>query len=189
MRHGWFEIPGIQTGEHTLKGRLGAILPNVRRNVLGANILDVGCAEGLMSKWLIDVCRANSVDGIDCHEPYLEMARKLMPGYDARFFHVDLNFLALWREQNPGVLRARYDLVLATCIVQKMARPADFLRQLADLSGNLILIQAPAEVIKDERSSYVPVHITNTLAPEFTPISRVMSYVGDFLAVYQRSRL
>lgn len=164
MRHGWFEVAGLQTGEHTLKARLHAIPPVLRERAKGASVLDLGCAEGLLGTWLLDNCRAVLVHGIDVEEPFLERARELAGERNATFFRADLNYLDVWIAENPGVLLPQYDIVLALCIAKKMAQPERFLRTAASLCGDMLAIETPEPVIVDGRSAFRPVDITAELA-------------------------
>lgn len=147
VRHGWFEMPGIQSGEHTLKARIKGLSP-LLPYCEGGTILDVGCAEGLIGRWLYYTGAARMLHGIDKHPPFLEMARKICPG---TFFEVDLDFLPAWIETSP--LQPKYDVVIALCIAQKMSDPESFIRILADRCRKAFVLHLPDRVIADPRSA------------------------------------
>src|SRR5574340_482186 len=140
--HPWFTIDGVQAGKYRLKDRLFP-LDQVRKQARGASVLDLGCAEGLLSKWLVDVWGAKHITGIEKYEPYVDMARRVMRDYDAAYHVVDLDFFETWHENNPGALLPRYDIVLALRIIQKLARPAAFIKYLAPLVCKYLVVQVP----------------------------------------------
>lgn len=162
MRRGWFEVVGIQSGEHQLKYRLDALPEIVRERARNSSILDLGCAEGLLSTWLIDNCAAKSADGLEIHMPYIEMGRSLAGRRPVRFFQVDLNNLAFWSSLHP-VLQPKYELVLALCVAQKMGEPDRFLEEASAFSSDMVVIEVPDRAISDPRSSYKTVDVTETM--------------------------
>jgi 2-polyprenyl-3-methyl-5-hydroxy-6-metoxy-1,4-benzoquinol methylase len=185
MRHGWFEVAGLQTGEHTVKNRLHALPTILRERAKGATILDLGCAEGLLGTWLLDNCGAALVHGVDIEEPFLERGRELAGERNATFFRADLNYLDVWIGENPGVLLPQYDIVLALCIAKKMAQPERFLRTAASLCGDILAIETPEPVIVDSRSAFRPVDIAEFLSScGFDCIQK--PEVGPFRALFRR---
>jgi predicted TPR repeat methyltransferase len=179
MRHGWFQIAGIQTGERTLKEAvkgLGAIAKAAKN----ATVLDLGCAEGLVGKWLIDSAGARTVHGLDLHEPFLEMAQQLHADYGnrAQFFHADLDHFEAWLAHNPNALLPRYDIVLALRIVQKLARPERFLQLIAGMCGRMLALNLPDDVIDDRRSGNVIVNPSAVLAGDFELVDSTREAIG-----------
>lgn len=169
-RHGWFEIAGVQSGERKLKERIRGLTPLLAA-VRGGSVLDLGCAEGMIGKWLIEAGGAASVLGLDKHEPFLETAREVFAGDPrASFVACDFDAFDEWRAANP--LQERYDVVLALNIIHKLARPADFLKEVARLAGRMLAIALPADVIDDERSGNVQVDPVKLLRGKFQLISR-----------------
>jgi 2-polyprenyl-3-methyl-5-hydroxy-6-metoxy-1,4-benzoquinol methylase len=160
--HGWFEIPGLQTGERDLNERIAPLRPLLRWTK-GATILDLGCAEGLIGKWLIDHGGAKLLHGIDKHPPYLDTARKLLPRskYKAKFDVCDFDH---WRDQRDALkLRPSYDIVLALNVIQKLQHPREFLLDVAALAKSIFVYSGPARILEDVRSGNVPVHIEREL--------------------------
>lgn len=153
MKHGWFEIAGLQTGEHTLKNRirgLNYLIPHLR----DSSILDVGSAEGLLGSWLHRHAGAKTLHCLEMHDPFIETGMECVP--EATFFKVDLNYLAAWMKANPGALLPGYKVVLCMCIAQKMGDPAAFLKILVGLCQKFFVLHLPAVVIEDERSGKRP---------------------------------
>lgn len=168
--HGWFEIPGRQTGERHIKERirgLAALLPAAK----GADILDLGCAEGLIGRWVLEAGHGASLRGLDKHGPYIETARQLVGGRSGvRFDVCDFDEFETWREHNE--LLPRYGIVLALNIVHKLAKPAEFLTAIAGLSGSILALSLPADVIDDPRSGNVKADPQKLLRSQFDLIAR-----------------
>lgn len=189
LGHGWFSLAGIQTGEFDLKDRLYTFEDRkTRKRARGSTILDLGCAEGLLSKWLLDTCGAKSVHGLDRFEPYVKMARSLMRNYDAKYEVCDFDLFDTWRELNPGFLSPKYDLVLLLRVLQKLARPAEFLKTAAALAGKSLLLQVPQRVLLDARSNYVPIDVVTLLASEFKLVVSRERGDGEFTGLFDRKQ-
>lgn len=170
MNHGWFEIPGVQSGERKLKERIRGLAP-LPPFARGASVLDLGCAEGLIGKWLFEAGGASSLLGLDKHEPYLQTAREVFASEPRATFKVcDFDQFAAWRETNE--MQDRYDVVLALNIVHKLAQPAQFLGDISQLAGKVLAIAVPADVINDARSGHTPVDPVAALRGRFEMVSR-----------------
>lgn len=180
-RHGWFSIAGIQTGERSLKEAVIG-LNKVAAAAPGATVLDLGCAEGLVGKWLLDSFKAKLVHGLELHPPYIEMANLLhgFPVYDGRikFFACDLDHFEVWQKMNPGVLLPRYDIVMALRILQKLTRPREVLLQIAALADNILALNLPEAIIDDRRSGHVPVDPVEALRDQFELIDQTQAKLG-----------
>ena len=155
LPEGWFKIDGIQEGKWTLKNRLTGlgVLANQQ-----ADILDVGCAEGLIGEWLMN--RGNAtLHGLERHGPFIERARSLMRNYPetrVRFFQVDLNYIQAWLDLNPNALRPHYGIVLCLLVLHKVTHPEIVLKLLADRVARYLALHLPNPVINDPRSSNQP---------------------------------
>jgi len=149
MKHGWFEIDGLQTGEHKLEGRLNG-LRMLADHAKDATILDLGCAEGLIGSWLYDQGPALLVDGVDQYPAYLKTARALHANDSHfRFFGCNLNEdfdNLLWS------LLPSYDIVLCLCLAHKFQHPREFLLKAARLCNRFFALHLPDDIINDARS-------------------------------------
>lgn len=151
MKHGWFEIDGLQTGEHRLETRLHG-LRMLASHVEDKTILDLGCAEGLISSWLYDQGPARRVDAIEKHLPFLNTARAMHLSNRAfRFFQCDVNDQEfddlILTKLLPG-----YDIVLCLCLAQKLKHPREFLLKAARLCNRFFALHLPYDIINDVRS-------------------------------------
>jgi 2-polyprenyl-3-methyl-5-hydroxy-6-metoxy-1,4-benzoquinol methylase len=180
---GWFSIAGVQKGKYDLKDRI-ANLGTMRPRASGVTILDLGCAEGLIGKWLVDSSGANTLHGLDLHEPYIEMAQSLMRDYDARFLHADFDHFETWLDVNREALLPQYDIVMALRVVQKLAKPDRFLSLIKPLVKKWFVIHVPTNPIDDARSGHKTVDITEVLKPEF----KLIEYKdgAEFCGIYER---
>lgn len=141
---GWFataDRPGDRTLEMQMLG-LDPLLDECK----GANILDVGCAEGLISIELAK--RGAEVTGVDIVESHIEMARHLRGHLSCRFEIQDAN------EYQPD----DYDIILLLAIMHKLKDPSRACARFANAAKNLVVMRLPPEhapSIVDERSGYV----------------------------------
>jgi 2-polyprenyl-3-methyl-5-hydroxy-6-metoxy-1,4-benzoquinol methylase len=169
-RHGWFDIPGVQTGERKLKERIRGLTP-LLAVARGGSVLDLGCAEGMIGKWLMEAGGAVSLLGLDKHAPFLETAREVFAeDRRATFAACDFDQFEEWRALNP--LQETYDVVLALNIIHKLARPAQFLGEISRLTRGMLAIALPADVINDARSGNMPVDPVSMLRGKFALVSR-----------------
>jgi SAM-dependent methyltransferase len=166
MLKGWFVIPGVQHGVRDLRERTDPLRP-LLAHTRGATILDLGCAEGMISKWLVDEGRARLVHGLELHPPYVETARKMMPRpqYKARFDVCDLNHFE--RDTATAGLLPGYDIVLALNVIQKLFDPRAMLLKAAGYANKFFVYSGPAAVIRDNRSNFVEVDVQKELLNTF----------------------
>lgn len=163
--HGWFEIPGVQTGERNLTERTTPLRP-LLKFAPGASVLDLGCAEGLIGLWLMDH-GAKSLDGVEKHVPWIETAQRIAKErghknawfYEGDFDHMDLE---------ESIFRADYDIVLCLNVAQKLKEPGEFIRRAAAKSGNIFVYSGPGKVLKDVRSGNRSFDIAKLLGDQWT---------------------
>lgn len=138
MRHGWLEIPGVQTGDRSLDEQIAALRPALAE-CNGKTVLDLGCAEGLIS---LEFSKAGAsyVLGIDCVDEHLRIACEQCRGHNVAFKKMQL-FKA-----NPDT-PADFDIVLALGIIHKMQFPERLLRFAARSARSLLLLRSGAGAI------------------------------------------
>jgi SAM-dependent methyltransferase len=135
MKHGWFEIPGIQTGPRTLREQMMGLEP-LLKIVRGKSVLDLGTAEGLIAAQLA-ANGASPVHAVDCNQQILDMARSVNKKLAIRFEWCDLN------HGLPKWLMPQYDVVLALAIIHKMTDPVRAAVNYAQRTRELLVIRLP----------------------------------------------
>lgn len=131
-RHGWFVIPGVQSGDRTIEEqRTGVELAIAECS--GKTVLDLGCAEGLLS---LEFAKAGAklVHGIDSLSAHLVVAQDLCASHRCiTFEQQDLN--------EPKTLRRTYDIVLALGVAHKLTEPVLGIRYAAAHAKSLVLVR------------------------------------------------
>ncbi len=116
---GWFIIPGVQDGDRTFEEQFTG-LEDACEEAAGKTVLDLGCAEGLISAEFAK--RAKSVVGVDVLDDHLAIARQLFGHVpNLSFMKCDLRMLATNPEQLDAVPAC--DIVLACGVVHKLREP------------------------------------------------------------------
>jgi len=167
----------------------------VRQAAAGAAVLDLGCAEGIISLELAK-SGARLVHGVELLGDRLIVAEKMFgaqfPGLERQFIAWDLDrFENLFLDATPDApqegkfLATRYDIVLCLAIAQKLSKPARFLRMASALCSNLMAVRLPYPIIHDKRSFYVQVNVTKMLSTEFELIQETEGYPHDPRRRYQ----
>ena len=191
---GWFKIPDVQEGMFPLDRQIRG-LDIVRQAAPGATVLDLGCAEGLIS---LEMAKAGArlVHGVDLVGDRLMVAENLFatqfPEQARQFFEWDLTrFENLFLEVTPdatrkgGSLATRYDIVLCLAVAQKLSTPGRFLRMASALCSDIMAVRLPYPVIDDPRSFNIPVNVTKMLSEEFVLIQETEGYPSDVTRPYQ----
>jgi 2-polyprenyl-3-methyl-5-hydroxy-6-metoxy-1,4-benzoquinol methylase len=160
-RHrGWFTLPGHK-GDRTLEQQtkgLDAI------DFKGKTVLDVGCAEGVLSLWCLGA-GAKYVRGIDIRRDFIVKATQLAldagvygrtakSGRMARFAVVDINKVPKTPAEKPV-----FDIVLMLGVLHKVTDPSFVCRQHAALARETVVIRLPpdgAPVITHPNNGNVP---------------------------------
>ena len=138
-RKGWFIIPGVQHGDRTVEQQQQG-LQDALAEARGKTVLDLGCAEGLLS---IEFAKAGAVEvhGIELLADHLAVARSISKGYpQISYRQGHLDDLAL-SEPTPK----QFDIVLALGVIHKPHDPNVPLRYAIDSTRNLLLLRAPAK--------------------------------------------
>jgi 2-polyprenyl-3-methyl-5-hydroxy-6-metoxy-1,4-benzoquinol methylase len=190
----WFKIPGVQDGRWGLDRQMAG-LDVVRRAASGASVLDLGCAEAMVSLELAE-SGAKLVHGVELEAGRLRVAEQIFekecPRVARQFIEWDLSrfdelFLDVTPDSRPGqpLLRTRYDIVLCLAIAQKLPNPGRFLRLAATLCTDIIAVRLPYPVIDDARSLHVPVDVKRMLMDEFDLVQETEGYPRDLNRPYK----
>jgi hypothetical protein len=185
---GWFKIGDVPNGKVDLSRQLRG-LDIIRAHAKGAAVLDLGCAEGLISLKLAE-SGARLIHGIELIGERLTAAEQLFsqqyPHVERRFIPWDLSrfdelVLDVTPDSKPGqpALLTRYEIVLCLAIAQKLPNPGRFLRLASILSSDWIAIRLPYPIIDDPRSFNIPVDVSRMLSNEFDLIQATEGYPFD----------
>lgn len=154
MAERWFQIPGEARGDRALAEQLQGLTP-LLAEVRGRTVLDLGCAEGLISQACLDA-GASRVLGVEIVRAHVGIARRLCAGRPAAFDCEDLDVYCA-HALRDGTF-GRYDVVLALAVLHKLARPATVAKFICAAALRLAVIRYPAAsphgVLCDKRSEY-----------------------------------
>lgn len=146
MRRGWFKMHD-QDGDRTLHDQLKGL---DRIDWSGKTVLDLGCAEGLISKYAAQ-SGASGVTGIEIVPGHVERAIKECDCHPCTFECADLN---TWSSE------AKYDIVLMLAILHKLKNPSAALERFLRNARELVVMRLPPKkapwMIVDARSKLVP---------------------------------
>lgn len=155
-KQGWFTTQG-RPGDRTLESQkigLGRLYAAVR----GKTLLDVGCAEGLLTMDLVSAGGAVAAHGVEIVKGHVEVAHKLQDTLPICFEQGDAN---AWIPQR------QYDVVTLLAILHKLTNPSAACARFAAVARELVVIRLPplhAPTIIDERSGNNPHHIGTVMA-------------------------
>lgn len=139
MDRGWFSIAGVRPGDRTLKEQMIG-LDLALKEARGKTVLDLGCAEGLISREFAKA-GAKSVLGIELLASHLAVAKvQCRDVPQVQFVQAHLGDYIKARESFP-----QYDIVLALGIIHKLEDPAIPLRFAAQSARSLVVFRAPAK--------------------------------------------
>jgi trans-aconitate methyltransferase len=130
-RKGWFKTDE-QDGDRTLAEQMTG-LDLLLRLVLNKSVLDVGCAEGLISSVLHDA-GARSVHGIDVVQEHIRVARSLAGTRRISFETADA------QTYRPT---KRYDIVVMLAVLHKLPDPPAAAIKFADAALDTCVIRLP----------------------------------------------
>lgn len=145
LKKGWFIIPGIQRGDRVLRQQLLG-LETLADRFKGRDVLDLGCAEGLIGRHCADAWKAASVDGVTRVSYEIEEAERQCAGRPMRFLNCDLRkpdqCTLLEKELLPS-----YHVVLLLSILHKVKDPMRLLEWAVRFARELVVIRLPAPTI------------------------------------------
>jgi len=145
MHKGWLKIPGVQDGDRTVEEQLLG-LDTIADRFRGANVLDLGCAEGLIGRHCVDAWGAASVDGVTSVQYEIDEAQRQCVGRPMQFYRCDLR----WPDEIARLearLRLSYDVLLLLSILHKVRDPMRLLEWVVRYAAGIVVIRLPAPII------------------------------------------
>jgi len=134
-KKGWLEIPGVQSGDRTLKEQMLG-LESALAECDGKTVLDLGCAEGLIALEFAKA-GAKSVFGCDYKQQFIEVANQqavLNPELPVTFEYAEINEKTTFPQ---------FDIVLALAILHKLDNPSAGVELCCKVAKELIVIRLP----------------------------------------------
>lgn len=164
---GWYICDGLRDGDRTLEQQILGLTPLVPTAVdpatgpvagsgdgalAGKSVLELGCAEGLMSQWFVDVCHATSVHAVEIKAlQHLGIAADLAKGKPIKFIAGDCD---KWRPKQA------YDVSVALALLHKLQDPLACLSVMAEATKEMVVVRLPSActpwVITDARTKFKP---------------------------------
>lgn len=180
MGKGWFITDG-RLGDRTLKQQLVG-LDELFQACPGKTVLDVGCAEGLIS---IELAKrgAVAVHGVEIVSEHVEVGNKLRGGLPVTLEVGDANTWAPKRD---------YDIVIMLALLQKVRDPSSVCARFAAAARDGVVLRLPpkhAPVVIDERSSNKPHDVDAAMrACGFAPKLILAGTFDEWIGYYERVR-
>ena len=138
LRHGWFVIPDVQTGDRTVEQQTKALAPAIAE-CAGKSILDIGCAEGLVGREFVRA-GARCCLGIDTVQDHIHVAMSQCEGLPMSFHLASIAQFENEPIPNPfGV--EQYDIVLALGVAHKLEHPRVAIEVAARYCKDLMLLR------------------------------------------------
>lgn len=176
----WFNV-GADKGDRTIDQQLIG-LDRLFATVPGKSVLDLGCAEGLIS---IELARrgALAVQGVEIRADHVAVGRKLVGDLPVALTAADLN---TWQ---PTI---SYDIVIALALLHKLKNPSAACAAFCEASSGLVVIRTPPKVdpwvIVDERSGNKPHDIGKVLrANGFALSEQLAGTFGEVIGYWERT--
>lgn len=140
MRKGWFRIPGVQDGDRDVATQLKGLAPALAA-ARGKNVLDLGSAEGMISREFA-IAGARRVFGVEIIAEHVRAAEALCRKFpQCQFLASDvMNWIA---ELEHRGLMPRFDIVLALAVYHKVRDPARMVAFSADVADELLVVRLP----------------------------------------------
>lgn len=175
---GWFDTAG-RPGDRTLKQQLTGLDELIAR-VEGKTVLDIGCAEGLISLQLFDE-GASAVHGLEIVAEHVKVANKLRGDRAVTFEIADASDYKPVRQ---------YDIVIMLALLQKLRDPSTTCKRFADAAREMVVVRLPpatAPTVIDARSGGYPHHIGTVLQSCGFMLKNVqLGHLNEWVGYYER---
>lgn len=154
-KEGWFHTKG-RVGDRTLTQQLMG-LDLLFESCKGKTVLDIGCAEGLIS---IELAKrgALAVHGVEIVPGHVDVGNKLRKGLPVTLEVGDANE---WKPKRD------YDIVIMLALLHKLKDPTAGCVRFAARAREMVVLRLPplhAPTIIDERSGFEPHNVAMPMA-------------------------
>lgn len=180
---GWFHTEGRE-GDRTIEQQMQGLSP-LWPIIYDKSVLDIGCAEGLISVECIHH-GARHVRGIEIVPGHVDVARSLsrtLPYGSIAFQVADANSFV------PSV-GCQYDVVLMLAILHKLRDPVACCKRFAEAATEMCVIRLPPETaptVVDSRSGSVPFDINAAMEQCGFVLERVtLGHLAEWTGYYRR---
>lgn len=136
-RHGWFRVVG-QHGDRSVEEQLKGLAPALAA-CKGKTVLDLGCAEGAISREFAKA-GAKTVVGIELLSDHLAVARQICNGLPVQLIQSELKE---WIEAHAEP--QQFDIVLALSIAHKLHDPGQLLTFAARSCREMLVFRGPGK--------------------------------------------
>jgi SAM-dependent methyltransferase len=178
VKAGWFHTPG-RPGDRHLDEQLTGLYP-LLAYCYGKSVLDVGCAEGLISH---ELARrgALAVHGLEIVPGHVDVANTLRGDLPCTFEVADANDYAPARS---------YDIVVMLALLHKLRDPSAACRRFASVARSMVVLRLPpvgAPFIVDPRSNN-QVHDIEAVMQDvgFKRMSVGCGHLNEWVGTYRR---
>jgi trans-aconitate methyltransferase len=176
----WFKFDGRE-GDRTLDQQMLG-LGLLMRSVKNATVLDVGCAEGLITIEMAKV-GATALHGIEIRPQAVTDANALRGDLPITFEQGDMNS---WLPQR------NYDVVVMLAILHKLKDPLTVLDKLLYRCRDLAVLRLPPRsdnpVVHDARSGSKRINLKSAFTSNgFTQIHWTPGYLDEWVGYYRRT--
>lgn len=180
MGKGWFVTAG-RPGDRTLAQQLVG-LEHLMKCVPGKTVLDVGCAEGLISIKMAEA-GALAVYGVEIVAEHVKVGHKLRGFLPVSIEVGDAN---TWKPFTD------FDIVIMLALLQKVRDPSAVCARMAAAARELVVLRLPPEnglTIIDARSGNVPHDINRVMQlAGFELFERLAGTFGEDITYWHRVR-
>lgn len=150
-------------------------------NVKGKTVLDLGCAEGLISIKLAQN-GAVAVHGVEVVGEHVAVGNKLRGALPVTFEHADLNH---WRPKR------QYDIVIALALLHKLKNPTAACADFVAAARHSVVMRLPpqhAPTVIDDRSGNQPHHLGSVMKNAgFSPQEEHYGgHFGEYVGIWVR---
>ena len=149
---GWYRIDGWRDGDRTLEQQVTGLAPLGAGGLLrGKSTLELGCAEGLMSRWFVTNCGASEVHGVEIVPGHIDLGKKWCKKHPIK---LEVANCDTWRPKRA------YDVSVALALLHKLQEPLACLGAMAEATKEMVVVRLPSAcapwVITDARTNFRP---------------------------------